>query len=255
MPSLPLAVLLTLLQPFRSYGFTPDATGVKPMPVIAIANPKGGAGKSTTALLLSQILAAQGASVTVFDCDPNHPIHTWRGGESKSAVEVIGDTTEANVLTRLDEYRIKRQFVILDLEGTASRLTSRAFSRAQLIVIPIQASTVDADQAAKAISLVMEEEQSFERKIPFRIVLTRTSPRVKTRIEQEIIKDLVAAGIPTFNEQINERAAFKAMFHYKLALEELDPTIVNGVDKAIENAERFAAELIDILVPSQEKAA
>ncbi len=232
------------------------------MPVIAIANPKGGAGKSTTALLLSQVLAAQGASVTIFDCDPNHPIKTWKFGSepetpvtlTTSPVEVIGDTTEANILTRLDEYRAKRQFVILDLEGTASRLTSRALSRAQLVVIPIQASTVDADQAAKAIGLVMEEEQSFERKIPFRVVLTRTSPRVKTRLEQEIVKDLESAEIPTFREQINERAAFKAMFHYRLALDELDPSLVNGVGKAIQNAERFAAELIDILVPQEQPA-
>ena len=45
------------------------------------------------------------------------------------------------------------------------------------------------------------------------------------------------------------------MFHYKLALGELDPILVNGVDKAIGNAERFASALIDLLVPSQEKAA
>jgi chromosome partitioning protein len=61
--------------------------------------------------------------------------------------------------------------------------------------------------------------------------------------------------IPTFREQINERSAFKAMFHYKLALEELDASMVNGIPKARENAGRFASELIELLTPAQEKAA
>ena len=40
------------------------------MPVIAFANPKGGAGKTTTALLLATELAAKKAAVTVIDADP-----------------------------------------------------------------------------------------------------------------------------------------------------------------------------------------
>lgn len=40
------------------------------MPVISIANPKGGAGKSTTALVLGTTIAAHGATVTVIDADP-----------------------------------------------------------------------------------------------------------------------------------------------------------------------------------------
>jgi chromosome partitioning protein len=38
------------------------------------------------------------------------------------------------------------------------------------------------------------------------------------------------------------RAAFAAMFAYRLTLQELDPAKVNGVDKAIDNAMRFAGE-------------
>ncbi len=41
------------------------------MPVIAFANPKGGSGKSTSALLLATELAVKGASVTIIDADPS----------------------------------------------------------------------------------------------------------------------------------------------------------------------------------------
>ncbi len=61
------------------------------MPVIAVSNPKGGAGKSTTTLLLATYLAQQGASVSVLDADPNQPIMDWKkNGASKTTLNVVG---------------------------------------------------------------------------------------------------------------------------------------------------------------------
>jgi Mrp family chromosome partitioning ATPase len=44
------------------------------MPVIVFASPKGGVGKSTSAVLLATELAQSGAAVTVIDADPNRPV-------------------------------------------------------------------------------------------------------------------------------------------------------------------------------------
>ena len=133
------------------------------MPVIAFANPKGGAGKSTSALVLAQTIAQAGASVTIIDADPNRPILDWRSGESRSTLKVIGDATESTIVRVISEERGRRQFVFVDLEGTASRLVSRAISRADLVVIPLQASAVDARQASRAVALVQEEEETLGR--------------------------------------------------------------------------------------------
>ena len=40
------------------------------MPVITFANPKGGAGKTTTALILANELASKGAKISIIDADP-----------------------------------------------------------------------------------------------------------------------------------------------------------------------------------------
>ena len=44
------------------------------MPTIVMASPKGGAGKSTSALLLTTELAAAESTVTLIDADPNRPL-------------------------------------------------------------------------------------------------------------------------------------------------------------------------------------
>ncbi|CAN7619459.1 AAA family ATPase [Neorhizobium sp. LjRoot104] len=217
------------------------------MPVITVANPKGGAGKSTTTLVLATTLAQQGASVVILDCDPNRPIEGWRRGTSKNPVIVDGGVNESTITAKLDEYRKKYQFVFVDLEGTASRLMSRALARAQLVVIPIQASPTDAELAARAIHLIQEEEQAFEKTIPYRILFTRTSPAIATKLEKQITSQLTAGDVPTFRNHLYERSAYKALFYHQLDLVELDPSEVNGLPAARDNALRLAEELVDLV--------
>lgn len=224
------------------------------MPVVVVANPKGGAGKSTLALVLGTALAAQGASVTLIDCDPNRPILDWRSGVSQSAVRVLGEVTESNVISTIQQEAKARQFVIVDLEGTASRLVSRAIAKASLVLIPMQGSAVDARQASRAIALIREEEELVERAIPFRVIFTRTSPAIATRIDKKIIASLEAADVPRLSTHLHERAAYKSIFVDKLTLDELDPAQVNGLEAARENALRLALELVALVAGKKEAA-
>jgi len=189
-----------------------------------------------------------GASVTVIDADPNRPIVDWRSGQSALNLTVIGDTAESTIIRQIRDEKARQQFVFVDLEGTASRLVSRAITQADLVLIPLQASGVDARQASKAVALIHEEEEALGgRVIPFRVVLTRTSPIIKTRIEKEILASLHNADLPILRTALNERQAFKAIFVRRLALHELDPAQVNGLTEALENARTLVAELVDIL--------
>jgi chromosome partitioning protein len=47
------------------------------MYVITFANPKGGSGKTTSAMLLAEQIALSGGSVAIIDLDPNANILTW----------------------------------------------------------------------------------------------------------------------------------------------------------------------------------
>jgi chromosome partitioning protein len=218
------------------------------MPVICLANPKGGAGKSTTALILATTLAAQDASVSILDCDPNRPIVKWAGRRKTPApVTVIGDVTEHNVFQVIREQSTLRQFVFVDLEGTASRLVSRAISRADLVLVPIQPSPLDSEEGARALGLISEEEEHLGRKIASAVILTRTNVEIKTRHQKAIMAGLAEAGLRLLTTEVNQRQAFQSMFATGSTLDELTAADVNGLAGAQQNAMSLAAELLDIL--------
>jgi len=221
------------------------------VPIIVTASSKGGAGKSTMTLVLAQALDFMDATVTIIDADPNRPIVRWRSGKSNSKVEVVGDITESNIVRVIREHAATRQFVLVDLEGTANRLVSRAITQADLVIIPLQASALDSNEASKAVALIREEEETLEgRIIPFRVIMTRTNPLITTKIEREIYKSLDNAEVPLMRTRLHERQAYKAIFVRKMALNELDASI-NGLEAAMENAAALAEEVIDLIAAKQ----
>lgn len=218
------------------------------MPVICAANPKGGAGKSTTILAIASTLAQQGGSVTIIDADPNKPITDWRTGKSAIAIKVLSEATEGNIRDLINTAAAEAQFVFVDLEGTASRLASRAIIRADLTLIPLGGSALDAKQAARAVGLVRESEEDIGRKLSFTLAFNRTSPPPFTRrIEREIAEQMRRNDLPVLSTHLYRREAYNAMFMERLSLFELDPQQVNGLEAAIDNAVQLTGEVLDLL--------
>ena len=111
------------------------------MPTIVFASPKGGAGKSTSAVVLATELAQRGAAVTVIDADPNHPVSQWaRRPGCPQTLTVIGAISEETIIDTIETASAKTAFVVVDLEGTASMTVAYAISRADLVIIPVQGS-------------------------------------------------------------------------------------------------------------------
>ena len=217
------------------------------MPILTLASPKGGVGKSTSTLLLATTLAADGADVAVLDADRNQPLTRWADGRQLHGLSVMPAINEETFVSMLDAEAARRDAVIVDLEGAASRLVSRAIMRSDLVLIPMQASAVDAAEAGRAVSLVRQEEEILRRSIQHRVVLTRTSPQIPTRAERAILSEMTEGGIVALRTHLHERTAFKAIFAYRCTLAQLDPALVNGIAAARANAETFAGEVTALL--------
>ena len=213
------------------------------MAVISIINPKGGAGKSTTALILGTALAGQGARVCILDADPNQPIKDWHGA-SKSALDAKASAGASAIIQEIDDLAAKFNFVIIDLEGTASTTVTNALGMSDYAIIPMQESSLDSRQAARAIGLVRDATRIARRPIPARVVLTRVSAAVQSRDLRNVLKTLAASNVPVFKTHIVNRAAYRALFSYRLALNELDPKAVSGIEAAITNADAFTNEVV-----------
>ena len=218
------------------------------MPTIVFASPKGGAGKSTSAVLLASELAGKGATVTIIDADPNRPVSRWAKRPNKPAtLTVLDDVTEQTIIRTIDQTARTSTFVIVDLEGTASRMIPYAMSRADLVIIPTQASLLDAVEAVSAIREVKQQEEAFRLSIPAAILFTRTSPAIRTRTLASIEAEFSENGVPVFEARIHEREAYRAIFSFGGCLSDLDPSQVRNISAAVENAQAFATEVISML--------
>jgi len=221
------------------------------MPTIAFVSPKGGAGKSTSALLLATALAKV-SEVTIIDADPNHPIGDWAaGGNAPPKLTVVSNSendnmvvTEKNIVARIANAAAATPIVVVDLEGTASKTVLYAIAEADLVLIPTQGSPLDAKQAARTVLVVRDSQKASATQKDHAVLLTRTSPTVRSRSLAHIQKSLIEAGVPVLETELNERDAFKAVFSYDLTLDQLNPKEVPNLDKAKLNVMELAQEVI-----------
>ena len=219
------------------------------MPAISVANPKGGAGKTTLTFVLACELARSGASVAVIDADPNAIIAGWgskRAEQGKALpFEIIASPKESDLVKLVDQLTTSHDFVLIDLEGTASRMTSRALARSHLVLIPFNLSPIDAELAANAVALVQEESEALGRKLPFRLVRSRDNAAIQTKSSQRIMAAINEAELPLLPVGLVERAAYRDIFDFAATLEELDSSQTSGLTGARRNAHEVARAVVE----------
>lgn len=226
------------------------------MPTIVFISPKGGVGKTTSALTLGTQIAKHGAAVTMIDADPNRPLKKWgTGPHLPENMAIVSDVNEETVLDVIDHAATTTPFVIVDLEGTAAKIALLAVSQADLVLIPMQASDLDADQASRALQVIKQQERMARRKVAHAVLFTRTNSAIRTRTFTHIATQLREAGVPMLQAELNEREAFKSMFAYSMPLENLDRADVANVDKAIANAEELMNEVLEMIRAGSEQRA
>jgi chromosome partitioning protein len=217
------------------------------MAVIPIAIGKGGAGKTTTALILAGELANLGATVTIIDADPNKALVDWAKKPNVPAnLDVVAAAGEDTIIDLIEEASSRSMFVIVDLEGVASLMVGYAVSMADLVIIPMQASQLDAPKAAHMIRLIKQQEKAAHRAIPYVLALTRTSPAIVTGTQKHIEQSFSQHDIPVMQTKLYDREAYRAIFSFGGTLATLKGKVSN-LDTAQRNAHAFTAEIIGLL--------
>lgn len=220
------------------------------MPVLSTAIGKGGTGKTTSTLIVGCELARLGASVTLIDADPNKSLASWaRKPGVPDGLEVISEgINEDTIIDEIERAASRSAFVLVDCEGVQSSLVGYAISYSDLVLIPMQASQLDAPKAASMVHMVKTQEKVSRRSIP-----TRTRPAITTGSQTHIERSLVDQKLPTMQNKLCDREAFRALFSYGGTLASL-PGNVSGIDKAQREASMFTTELVEILRPKEQVA-
>ncbi|WP_242187197.1 ParA family protein [Sphingomonas sp. CARO-RG-8B-R24-01] len=221
------------------------------MPIISFVSPKGGVGKTTSALILATELASSiEQNVTIVDADPNLPLSRWaKHGNAPNNLDVVSDKGESTIVDAIAAASERSAFVIVDLEGVASARVTNAIQMSNLAIIPVQASLLDAEQAARAISLIHNTARAMGRPVPYRVLFNRVpaSQRIRSRNFKSIAAELDEQSIPAFKTQLAEREAYKSLFTHGGTLDTLDSAAVASLVTAKQNAQDFAEEVIGVL--------
>jgi chromosome partitioning protein len=215
------------------------------MPTISFANPKGGAGKTTSALLLACELAEKNATVSIIDADPQRWISQWAALPGKpDNIHIVNDVSEDTIVDAIEEAAALDQFVIVDLEGTANLAVAHAIGMSDFVIIPAQGTSMDAKGAVKTVKLINNQARLARREIPHAVLITRTSALITSRSLKSILDQLDGAGVEVFATSIVERAAYRDLLDFGGTLSTLNPAQVSNIDKAQHNAREFTAEVI-----------
>lgn len=222
-------------------------------PVIAFVSPKGGVGKTTAALTLaSELLFQMQETITIIDADPNYPFKRWMElGRKPDLLNIKLDESEETILDNIEKAKINSKAVIIDLEGTKNTRVTYAVSAADLVIIPVQGSVLDANEAAEAVKLVMRTSKAFNRQINYAILFTRRPAAITSRNYADIAAQLTDNNIPVLANNLTEREAFKTMFSTGMCLHDLSEKTVTGLAKAKDDSYMFAQAVIDKIVSAR----
>ncbi len=132
--------------------------------MIAIANSKGGVGKSTVAVHLTAWLSALGHRVMLADCDTQHSSSEWirlaLPGVRAECLDCPDDVL--NELPRLAE---EVDYLVADGPGSQTEMSRALLLRADFAIVPCKASMLEVRALAKATE-VLRQAQDIRRGLP-----------------------------------------------------------------------------------------
>jgi len=186
--------------------------------VIAVAQQKGGAGKTMLAAQLAVALS-EGAKVAVLDIDPQGSLTTWgklRASAPKAGVSITCATTAGWRLTsELDKLKSAHDLVLIDTPPVIDTDARRAIRAADLVLIPLNPSPPDLWAAEGTLKLAAEEKR--------RTALVFNRAPAASRLRKRMEAEIAARGLLLLDAALANRAGYANAFADGLGVTEAGP--------------------------------
>ncbi|HYM14110.1 MAG TPA: ParA family protein [Dehalococcoidia bacterium] len=229
--------------------------------VIALANQKGGVGKTTTAINLGAALASHGQRVLIFDFDPQANSSAGLGVRTQGASTydvVLGSTHARDVVTPTSvaglsivpatpalagaevelvpmmarEFRLKRaleeirggyDYVLIDCPPSLGLLTVNALTAADEVIVPVQCEYLALEGLSQLTATLELVRRNLNSRLALRgLLLTMFDGR--TNLSQQVADEVRAHFSNTFRTIIPRSVRLSEAPSHGLPIAQYDPS-------------------------------
>lgn len=216
--------------------------------IIAIANQKGGCGKTTITMQLSGALSRDKFKILVVDADPQGTATRWAANADDSTpfIAHIAGLSAAGIKVHkeIKKYVGYYDFILIDCPPSVDSVTPHsALMVSDLVLIPMIPSPADL-WAAVGIQQLIEQVQVINEGLQARIIPNMCQPNIN--LTQDVLEVLNNFGIEVFSTYLCLRTAYR-----QSAV--LGKTVydIKGADKAISEIESLKNEVLNLLLYKQ----
>jgi chromosome partitioning protein len=187
--------------------------------VVAVAQRKGGAGKSTLAANLAAAAAGTGSRVALLDTDPQQSLARWAVLRAKAGPRANALDFDApagwRVPAALDKLRRSHDLILLDTAPHADTDSRIAIRGADLVLVPLQPSLADLWAMDATLELAAAEKRKA-------VVVLNRAPATGKLLAQ-ILAELRGRGLTLLQPALGNRTAFATAFALGLGVTEASP--------------------------------
>lgn len=140
-------------------------------------------------------------------------------GRGPANLRIISGVMENSMASKIRDAARVDPFILVGLEGTAAKIVVHALQEADYVIIPMRGSSLDADEAAKAITLIHDAGLS----IAIFGSIHRYTYGIYHAHTKQLAEWLKSKGRFGFLCVMCERDAFREIFSFKLPLRATRP--------------------------------
>ena len=210
--------------------------------IIAVANQKGGVGKSTVSMLLAGTLARADYKVLVVDSDPQGTASQWSSTSDTSVFPAsvislagMGSKLHREVQKHVENYDL----VIIDCPPSVEQQSQSALLIADIAIIPLPPSP-PVLWGSRGIKLLIEKAQAVNPDLRGFILLNKVKRTALSRDIQELLADF---GLPVLKNSLRELTAYEEASALGCTVQELG----SSARVARDLVDELAKEILDLL--------